>query len=43
MATVEKTGNFRDPSAFQDFESTNNSPIIARAYSDLDLFFIKTT
>ena len=41
MATVEKTGNFRDPSAFQDFESTNNSPIIARAYSDLDLFLTR--
>ena len=41
MATVEKTGNFKDLSASQDFESTNNSPIIARAYSDLDLFFTK--
>ena len=43
MATVEKTASFKELTALNDSERTNNSPLNAREYRDLDLFFsIKT-
>ena len=41
MATVEKTASFKELTALSDSERTNNSPLNAREYRDLDLFFTK--
>jgi len=41
MATVEKTANFKDLSALDDSESTNDSLFFVQKYRDLDLFFTK--
>ena len=41
MATVEKTGSFKELTALSDAERTNDSPLNARQYRDLDLFFTK--
>ena len=41
MATVEKTASFKELTALNDSERTNNSPLNAREYRDLDLFFTK--
>ena len=41
MATVERTQSFKQLTALRDAESTNNSSLNSRQYSDLDLFFTK--
>ena len=41
MATQERTGSWKQRGALRDAESTNESFLNARAYSDLDLFFSK--
>ena len=43
MATVERTQSFKQLNAARltDAESTNNSSLNSRQYSDLDLFFTK--
>ena len=41
MATIERTASFKELTALSDSERTNNSPLNAREYRDLDLFFTK--
>ena len=41
MATVEKTQSFKQLTALRDAESTNDSTLNSKQYSDLDLFFTK--
>ena len=41
MATQERYGSWKQRGALRDAESTNESFLNARAYSDLDLFFSK--
>ena len=41
MATVERTQSFKQLTALRDAESTNDSTLNSKQYSDLDLFFTK--
>ena len=41
MATQERTGSWKQRGALRDAESTNESFLNVREYSDLDLFFSK--
>ena len=41
MATVTKTGSFKELTALSDAEGVNNSPLNVKQYKDLDLFFTK--
>ena len=41
MATVERTGSFKQLTALRDAELTNESTLNVRRYRDLDLFFTK--
>jgi len=41
MATITKTGSFKELTALSDAEGVNNSPLRVKQYKDLDLFFTK--
>jgi len=41
VATVERTGSFRELTAFRDAERKNNSTLNVKRYRDLDLFFTR--
>ena len=41
MATVERTGSFKELTALRDAERQNESTLNVKAYRDLDLFFTR--
>ncbi len=41
MATVERTGSFKELTALRDAERQNNSTLNVKQYRDLDLFFTR--
>ena len=43
MATVERTGSFKELTALRDAERQNESTLNVKTYRDLDLFFTRRT
>ena len=41
MATVERTGSFKELTALRDAERQSNSTLNVKTYRDLDLFFTR--